>query len=87
MANPISVQVTESWQLVVQSGDEFLITSRTVYPIEIGAFDGAAPTASSVAHWLDPRIGEGATRAALGPGAVYVRGSTAAEIVVKTWTP
>lgn len=86
MANPAAVSVTPDWQLVVAAGAEFLITSRTLVPVEIGAFDGSAPTAGSVGHWLDARRGEGVIRSVLGPGAVYVRGPEEATIVVKTWT-
>ena len=85
MSNPVAVQCTGAWQQVAASDVDFLITSRTLYPVEIGAFDGTAPSAADVGHWLDPRQGQGANRAVLGPGAVYVRGPAEATVIVKTW--
>lgn len=82
--------ITPAWSLIVPAGDEFLVSCRTVPPIEIAISDTAtAPTVAG--HVLDPSQNNGATRALVGPGYVYARlvgGQTAsASAVLTAWTP
>ena len=86
-ANPT---ITTSWSLIVTAGNEFLLSCRTLPPIEIAVSDTAtAPTVAG--HVLDPAENNGATRALLGPGFVYARlvgGQTDSITAVLTaWTP
>ena len=91
--------ITGNWSLIVQEGDEFLLTlplvSQVVH-VAIGAADDSdsdsdpeAPPASLLGHTLCP--GEDAmNRALLGPGPVFARladplGSV--KVALTAWTP
>lgn len=94
--NPI---VTGAWTLIVNEGDEFLLTlpvaSQTIY-VAIGGADDSdsdsdaeAPAAGVIGHPLAPGQ-DGINRALLGPGPVFAKcvDPTASVLVALTaWTP
>lgn len=80
--------LTADWSLIVPAGDEFLLSCRTLPPVEIAISDTAtAPTVAG--HVLDPAENEGITRSLVGPGYVYARlhGAGSASIALTAWTP
>lgn len=94
--NPI---VTGAWTLIVNEGDEFLLTlpvaSQTIY-VAIGGADDSdsdsdaeAPAAGVIGHTLAPGQ-DGINRALLGPGPVFAKCvDPAASVLVAltAWTP
>lgn len=94
--NPI---VTGAWTLIVNEGDEFLLTlpvaSQTIY-VAIGGADDSdsdsdaeAPAAGVIGHPLAPGQ-DGINRALLGPGPVFAKCvDPAASVLVAltAWTP
>ena len=94
--NPI---VTGAWTLIVNEGDEFLLTlpvaSQTIH-VAIGGADGSdsdsdaeAPAAGVIGHHLAPGQ-DGINRALLGPGPVFAKCvDPAASVLVAltAWTP
>ena len=94
--NPI---VTGAWTLIVNEGDEFLLTlpvaSQTIY-VAIGGADDSdsdsdaeSPAAGLIGHPLAPGQ-DGINRALLGPGPVFAKCvDPAASVLVAltAWTP
>lgn len=91
--------VTGAWTLIVNEGDEFLLTlpvaSQTIY-VAIGGADDSdsdsdaeSPAAGLIGHPLAPGQ-DGINRALLGPGPVFAKCvDPAASVLVAltAWTP
>lgn len=94
--NPV---ISGGWNLIVNDGDEFLLTlpqaSQTVF-VAIGSADGSdtdsdadAPAASLLGHPLASGQ-DGMNRALLGPGPVFARcvdSSATVTLALTAWTP
>lgn len=91
--------VTGSWSLIVQEGDEFLLTlplaSQSVH-VAIGAADDSdsdsdpeAPPTDLLGHALAPGR-DGMNRALLGPGPVFAKcidPEASVLVALTAWTP
>lgn len=94
--NPI---VTGAWTLIVNEGDEFLLTlpvaSQTIY-VAIGGADDSdsdsdaeSPAAGVIGHPLAPGQ-DGMNRALLGPGPVFAKcvdHAASVLVALTAWTP
>ena len=95
-SNPI---ITGNWSLIVQEGDEFLLTlplsSQSVH-VAIGAADDSdsdsdpeAPPTDLLGHALVPGA-DGMNRALLGPGPVFAKcvdPTASVPVALTAWTP
>lgn len=91
--------VTGAWTLIVNEGDEFLLTlpvaSQTIY-VAIGGADDSdsdsdaeAPAAGVIGHPLAPGQ-DGINRALLGPGPVFAKcidPAASVPVALTAWTP
>ena len=91
--------VTGAWTLIVNEGDEFLLTlpvaSQTIY-VAIGGADDSdsdsdaeSPAAGLIGHPLAPGQ-DGINRALLGPGAVFAKcidPAASVAVALTAWTP
>lgn len=91
--------VTGAWTLIVNEGDEFLLTlpvaSQTIF-VAIGGADDSdsdsdaeSPAAGLIGHPLAPGQ-DGINRALLGPGAVFAKcidPAASVPVALTAWTP
>jgi hypothetical protein len=85
-----TVVINDGWGLIVQPGDNFLLTSAINAAIEVATTeDGNVPPDIAVGHQINTTDGDGISRSVLGPGAVFARctGASGVLAALSAWTP